>query len=98
MRMALIMLSTSLSKLKLTIENLTFQMNRTLATFLTNALIAHGEPIIKPKDASDEFQYEGELVVVIGKRGKNLSEDEALDIVFGYSIEMMSSERKWQRR
>ena len=63
----------------------------------TNALIAHGEPIIKPKDASDEFQYEGELVVVIGKRGKNLSEDEALDIVFGYSIGNDVSERKWQR-
>jgi len=62
-----------------------------------NALIADGEPIIKPKESSEEFQYEGELVVIIGKKGKNLSEDEALNIVFGYSIGNDISERKWQR-
>ena len=62
-----------------------------------NALIADGEPIIKPNDSSEEFQYEGELVVIIGKKGKNLTEDEALDIVFGYSIGNDISERKWQR-
>ena len=44
-----------------------------------NALIAHGEPIVKPADSTDRFQYEGELVVVIGKEAKHLSvEDRAV--------------------
>jgi len=35
-----------------------------------NALIAHGEDIVKPKDAGEAFQYEGELVAVFGKRAR----------------------------
>ncbi|MBH66774.1 MAG: 2-keto-4-pentenoate hydratase [Rhodospirillaceae bacterium] len=62
-----------------------------------NALIAHNEPIVKPRDASDEFQYEGELAVIIGKTARNISEQEALEYVFGYSIGNDVSERKWQR-
>ena len=63
-----------------------------------NALIAHGEAIVKPRDASEEFQYEAELVVVIGQHAKNLSEDQALSCVFGYTIGNDVSERRWQRR
>ena len=37
-----------------------------------NALVAHGEPIVIPKDATERCQYEGELVAVIGKKAKNL--------------------------
>ena len=48
-----------------------------------NALIAHDEPIVKPKDASDEFQVEGELVAVIGKQAKHLSPENALSCVLG---------------
>jgi 2-keto-4-pentenoate hydratase/2-oxohepta-3-ene-1,7-dioic acid hydratase in catechol pathway len=62
-----------------------------------NALVAHGEAIIKPKDSSEEFQYEGELVAIIGKETKNVTEDRALDYVFGYTIGNDVSERKWQR-
>src|SRR2546428_13225645 len=61
------------------------------------ALIAHDEPIVIPKDATDLVQYEGELVVVIGKRCKKVSEAEALDYVFGYTIGNDVSERTWQR-
>jgi len=63
-----------------------------------NALIAHGEPIVIPKDASELVQYEGELVVVIGKTCKKVSEAEALDYVFGYTIGNDVSERTWQRQ
>src|SRR5687767_1164417 len=49
-----------------------------------NALIAHGEPIVIPRDASDEVQYEGELVAVFGKTARNVPIDEALDYVFGW--------------
>jgi 2-keto-4-pentenoate hydratase/2-oxohepta-3-ene-1,7-dioic acid hydratase in catechol pathway len=62
-----------------------------------NALIASGEPIVIPKDATDHVQYEGELVVVIGKRCKRVSEADALDYVFGYTIGNDVSERTWQR-
>jgi 2-keto-4-pentenoate hydratase/2-oxohepta-3-ene-1,7-dioic acid hydratase in catechol pathway len=62
-----------------------------------NALIAHNEAIVKPRDASDEFQYEAELAAIIGKQVKNISEPEALDCVFGYTIGNDVSERVWQR-
>ena len=62
-----------------------------------NALIAHEEPIIVPKDATREVQYEGELVAVIGKKCKNVSEAESLDYVLGFTIGNDVSERTWQR-
>jgi 2-keto-4-pentenoate hydratase/2-oxohepta-3-ene-1,7-dioic acid hydratase in catechol pathway len=62
-----------------------------------SALCGHEDVIIKPKDASDVFQYEGELAVVIGKRGKKISRERALDYVFGYTIGNDVSERNWQR-
>src|SRR5438876_11369488 len=62
-----------------------------------NALIPTDEPIVIPKDATDQVQYEGELVVVIGQRCKKVSEAQALDYVFGYTIGNDVSERTWQR-
>jgi 2-keto-4-pentenoate hydratase/2-oxohepta-3-ene-1,7-dioic acid hydratase in catechol pathway len=62
-----------------------------------NALCAHEDPIVKPKDAGDVFQYEGELVAVIGKQGKKIPADKALDYVFGWTIGNDVSERTWQR-
>ena len=61
-----------------------------------NALIAHGEPIVKPADSTERFQYEGELVVVIGRQAKRLSEEDALSCVLGYTIGNDVSERTWQ--
>lgn len=61
-----------------------------------NALIAHGEAIVLPSDATS-VQYEGELVVVIGKRAKYLSEENALSCVLGYTIGNDISERNWQK-
>ena len=62
----------------------------------SNALVAAEEPIVIPRDATDQVQYEGELVVVIGKRAKRVSEAQALDCVFGYTIGNDVSERTWQ--
>lgn len=62
-----------------------------------NALIAHDEAVVIPKDATEKVQYEGELVAVIGKKAKNLSEAEALSCVLGYTIGNDVSERTWQR-
>jgi 2-keto-4-pentenoate hydratase/2-oxohepta-3-ene-1,7-dioic acid hydratase in catechol pathway len=61
-----------------------------------NALIAHGEAIVKPRDASEQFQYEGELVAVFGKRCRNVSKEDALSYVFGWTIGNDVSERTWQ--
>jgi len=62
-----------------------------------NALIAQGEPIVIPKDASEEVQYEGELVAVFGKKARNVSKEEALNYVLGWTIGNDVSERVWQR-
>lgn len=61
-----------------------------------NALIAHDENIVKPKDAGPQFQYEGELVAVFGKKCRNVSKEEALDYVLGWTIGNDVSERGWQ--
>ena len=62
-----------------------------------NALIAHGEPIVIPKDATEQVQYEGELVAVIGRTCKHLSREDALSAVMGYTIGNDVSERSWQK-
>ncbi|MDB5805103.1 MAG: hypothetical protein JWN73_2425 [Betaproteobacteria bacterium] len=60
-----------------------------------NALVAHEEDVVIPADAK-QMEYEGEVVVVVGKKAKNLSEREALDCIFGYTIGNDVSERLWQ--
>jgi 2-keto-4-pentenoate hydratase/2-oxohepta-3-ene-1,7-dioic acid hydratase in catechol pathway len=61
-----------------------------------NALIAHGEAIVIPADATERVQYEGELVAVIGRKAKHLSEADALGYVLGWTIGNDVSERTWQ--
>ncbi|MSQ31124.1 MAG: DUF2437 domain-containing protein [Dehalococcoidia bacterium] len=62
-----------------------------------NALIAQGEAIVIPRDATEQVQYEGELVAVIGRRCRWVAEADALRYVFGYTIGNDVSERSWQR-
>ena len=52
----------------------------------TTALAGPQDSIVLPKIAPDNVDYEGELAIVIGKKAKNVSEEEALDYVFGYTI------------
>lgn len=61
-----------------------------------NALVAHGDDVVIPPDAR-QVEYEGELVVVIGKRARGLTPERALDCVFGYTIGNDVSERLWQK-
>lgn len=61
-----------------------------------SALIATEEDIVKPEGAGDEFEYEGELVAVIGKKGKHIRREDALEYVFGWTIGNDVSERAWQ--
>lgn len=61
-----------------------------------NALTGHQQPIIVPPDATDAVQYEGELVCVVGRRARNLTRDNALSCLLGYTIGNDVSERSWQ--
>lgn len=60
------------------------------------SLAAHGQPIVIPHDASDNVHYEAELVIVIGRKMRNVPEDKALDYVFGVTAGNDVSERFWQ--
>ena len=63
-----------------------------------SALQHPNEPIILPRHLkSEQVDYEGELVVIIGKTCKNVSRDNALDYVFGYTIGNDVSARDWQK-
>ena len=62
-----------------------------------NALIAHDEEVVIPAIATEKIHYEGELVVVIGKKAKHLTEANAMSCVFGYTIGNDVSERSWQK-
>jgi 2-keto-4-pentenoate hydratase/2-oxohepta-3-ene-1,7-dioic acid hydratase in catechol pathway len=62
-----------------------------------NALIGSGADIVIPHDAPGPVHYEGELVAVIGRTAKNLSEANALDCVAGYTLGNDVSERSWQK-
>src|SRR6202012_3480667 len=62
-----------------------------------NALIAHEQPVVIPPHAPPKVNYEGELVVIIGKQAKHLTEANAMSCVFGYTIGNDVSERTWQR-
>lgn len=60
-------------------------------------LVPHGADLVKP-DASDQFDYEGELVAVIGKAGREIPRQDALDHVAGYTIFNDGSIRDFQLR
>lgn len=62
---------------------------------LASGLVGHGQPILKPA-VSDELDYEGEMVAVIGKPGRAIAEKDALDHVVGYSIFNDGSIRDYQ--
>jgi 2-keto-4-pentenoate hydratase/2-oxohepta-3-ene-1,7-dioic acid hydratase in catechol pathway len=51
---------------------------------LTSSLLAPGEAIQLPQAAPDEVDFEAELAVVIGKRARHVSEEDALSHVLGY--------------
>ena len=51
---------------------------------------------MKPK-VSDDFDYEGELAVVIGKEGRHIPASRALDHIAGYACYNEGSVRDWQR-
>ena len=66
----------------------------------TSSVIAPGWPIRIPAccDPQGEVDYECELAVVIGNTARDVSEDEALDYVLGYTAANDVSARRWQQK
>ena len=62
----------------------------------STSLVAANQPIIAPA-VSETLDYEAELAVIIGKKCKNLTEDNALDAIAGYSCFNDGSVREFQR-
>ncbi|MFJ4048880.1 MULTISPECIES: fumarylacetoacetate hydrolase family protein [Pseudomonas] len=68
----------------------------TLFTRFASAQVGHDQPLIQPR-ASTAFDFEGELAIVIGKAGRHISKENALQHVAGYSLFNDGSIRDWQR-
>jgi acylpyruvate hydrolase len=62
-----------------------------------SSLVGHGAPLVCPK-ISEQFDYEGEMVAVIGRGGRAISEADALSHVAGYSVFNDGSVRDYQLR
>ena len=56
--------------------------NVTLFVRLTNTLVAHGDDIVRPS-VSDNFDFEGELSLIIGKGGRHIAEADVLSHIAG---------------
>src|SRR5262249_38764254 len=58
--------------------------------------VGHLQALVKPK-VSDDFDYEGELALVVGTAGRHIPADRALAHVAGYACYNEGSIRDWQR-
>lgn len=63
---------------------------------VTSALTAHGEAIVYPR-ITQELDYEGELAVIIGRRARHVSQEDAMQYLAGYTIMNDVSARDLQR-
>lgn len=64
---------------------------------MPTSIIAHEASIVYPADATN-LHFEGEMVVVIGKRASNVSVADAASYVFGITAGNDVSERDWQQK
>lgn len=65
-------------------------------TRFADSLSAHGAPLPKPL-ATQRFDFEGELAVIIGKSGRNIAQAQAWDHIAGYACFNDGTARDWQR-
>jgi len=62
-----------------------------------SSMVGHNQAIVRPK-ASTQLDYEAELAVIIGKKARHLTADNALDCIAGYSCFNDGSIRNYQRK
>ncbi len=60
------------------------------------SVVGHLQPMLRPR-ASEQYDFEGELAVIVGKPCRNVHRSSAADVVAGYSCFMDGSVRDWQR-
>ena len=68
-----------------------------------SSLIGPGDEVVHPS-ISERVDHEGELALVIGRQSRNLSEDEAMDAIFGYTVandvtarDIQKGDKQWTR-
>ena len=61
-----------------------------------NSQVGHGQAMVRP-NASNTFDYEGELAVIIGRRCRHVKKEDWQSVVAGYSCYNDGSIREWQR-
>ena len=76
--------------------NREFPTKPTVFTRFSDTLVGDGAPIIAPH-ASEKFDYEGEFCIVIGRSGRYISSQDALEHVLGYTLMNDGSVRDYQR-
>ncbi len=62
-----------------------------------DTLVAHGQPLIKPR-VSEQYDFEGELALVVGRAGRNIKPADAMLHVMGVTCFMDGSVRDYQRQ
>jgi acylpyruvate hydrolase len=67
----------------------------TLFLRVATSLVGHNAPLLRPR-LSEQFDYEGELTAVVGKGGRRIEKNNALDHVAGYTIFNDASVRDYQ--
>src|SRR5712672_4007594 len=60
------------------------------------SLVAHGRPLVRPK-VSEQLDYEGEIALVIGREGRHVPRERALDHVAGVTLCNEGTVRDWLR-
>jgi len=61
-----------------------------------DSFTGHDQPLIRPPE-SHKLDYEGEIVIIIGKEGRRISEDDAYDHIAGLTIMNEGTLRDWVR-
>jgi 2-keto-4-pentenoate hydratase/2-oxohepta-3-ene-1,7-dioic acid hydratase in catechol pathway len=61
-----------------------------------DSLIGHGQPVVKTK-LSEKFDYEGEIVIVIGREGRHVPREAASSMIWGLTLGNEGSVRDWLR-
>jgi 2-keto-4-pentenoate hydratase/2-oxohepta-3-ene-1,7-dioic acid hydratase in catechol pathway len=67
-------------------------------TKATTSVIGPDDPIVLANDPTGTTDYEGEMAIVVGRPGRNISEADALDYVFGWTIVNDVTARDLQKR
>jgi 2-keto-4-pentenoate hydratase/2-oxohepta-3-ene-1,7-dioic acid hydratase in catechol pathway len=70
--------------------------NPALFIRVAESQVAHGQPIVMPRESTN-LDFEGEIAVIIGKRGRRISEEDSWKHIAGYACYNDGSVRDWQR-